>query len=321
MFSEIVSILKENNDFAIVSHTSPDGDSMGSMLGLYNLLKENGKNSDVFIDGELPRRYSFLPGFNQIKQIHESNSKYNILIVLDCGDIERLGNCKELINKAGVIINIDHHISNGRFGDINYVDIKASSTGEILYELTKTNNINISKESAECLYTAILTDTGGFKYSNTTPKTFSICGELIEKSINFPEITNKIYDTKTIPQVKLLSMVTSTLEMHLDKRAALLYLTKDMIMDSGAREEDASEFVNIARDIEDVEVGILLKQINEGEFRASLRSKNWADVRAVAEIFGGGGHIRAAGCTIKGSLDEVKKKLINEISKVMDVFK
>lgn len=317
MFEEIIELLKENDDFAIVSHTSPDGDSMGSMLGLHNFLKETGKHSDVFVDGDLPKKYSFLQGYNEIIQMDEANSRYNILFVLDCGDPERLGKCKDLIYRANLVINIDHHISNNNFGSINILDISASSTGELIYQLL--NSFNISKYTAECLYTAILTDTGGFKYSNTTSKTFSICGELIDVPINFSDITSRIYDTKSISQVRLMSRVTSSLEMLLDDKVALLYLSKDMLEESNAREEDASEFVNIARDIENVEIGILIKELSENEFRVSLRSKSYGDVRRVAEVFGGGGHIRASGCTIKGNLNQVKKKLINEISKVMDV--
>lgn len=316
---QIDKVIKDYNKFAIVSHTSPDGDSMGSMLALYNILCLNHKRADMFIDDVLPERYSFLPFTENIERFSTSKD-YDCLFALDCGDPERLGKCKELIDKAKVVVNIDHHISNCRYGSINLVETNASSTGEILYDIFIGNNYEINRNTATCLYTSILTDTGGFKYSNTTSKTFRIAGSLIDTGINFSEIFSFIYDRRTVGQVKLMSRVVSTLDMELDNKVALLSMFPNMINECGATEEDASEFINIARDIDGVEVAVFIKEKNSGSFRISLRSKTSVDVRKIAERFSGGGHIRAAGCTIEGNYDKVRTILLEEIKKHLDVI-
>ncbi len=316
---QIGKIIRDYNNFAIVSHASPDGDSMGSMLALYNILSINNKSCDMFIDDVLPERYSFLPFFNSVKPFCSSKN-YDCLFALDCGDPERLGKCKELISKAKVIVNIDHHVSNYMYGTVNMLETNASSTGEMLYEIFANNNYEINKDTAICLYTSILTDTGGFKYSNTTSKTLKVAGNLIDIGIDFSEIYSIVYDRKSIGQVKLMSRVISTLDMALNNRVAMLSLFPSMLKECDAKEEDASEFINISRDIDGVEVAVFIKEKTSELFRVSLRSKSKVDVRRIAERFGGGGHVRAAGCTIEGNYEKVKTMLIDEIKKHMDVI-
>ena len=316
---QIGRIIRDYNNFAIVSHTSPDGDSMGSMLALYSILCLNNKSVDMFIDDVLPERYSFLPFSGIIKPFSESKN-YDCLFALDCGDPERLGKCKKLIGKANVIVNIDHHISNYMYGTVNILETNASSTGEILYDIFADNNYEINKDTAICLYTSMLTDTGGFKYTNTTSKTLKAAGNLIDTGIDFSEIYSIVYDRKSIGQVKLMSRVISTLDMALDNKAAFLSLFPSMLKECGAKEEDASEFINISRDIDGVEVAVFIKEKDSELFRVSLRSKSEVDVRRIAERFGGGGHVRAAGCTIEGNYEKVKNMLIDEIKKHMDVI-
>lgn len=316
--AEIGKIVRELNDFAIVAHTSPDGDSLGSCLGLYNFLIENNKSADVFLDGDIPAKYTFLPNIKDIKDIKQRKNSYSCLMVLDSGDIDRIGNCRELVDISELVINIDHHMTNSLFGQINLLDTNASSVGEMIYNLLRLNNFTISRNTAECIYTSILTDTGGFKYSNTTPVTMSIAGELMGTNINFTEINRRVFDIKTIPQVKLMSKVSSTLDITLDNKVALLYLTAGMLEECGAKEDDASEFINFARDIEGVEVAALIKEIDANKTRVSLRSKTYVDVSKIAEHFGGGGHTRASGCTIGSDIHSSKEKLLGIIRDVMD---
>jgi phosphoesterase RecJ-like protein len=315
---QIGEIISKEDDFAIVSHVSPDGDSVGSMLGLYNALISLGKKVNMFIDDSFPEMFSFLPKFNEAKHSNEFKH-HNCLFVLDCGDLGRLGKCKELTEMCDTIINIDHHISNNFFGHINLVDPSASSVGELILQILKSNGIEISKDIASCLYTSILTDTGGFKYSNTTSDTLNAAGSLISTGIDFTDIYSTIYDRKTIGQVRLTSKVTSTLEMYVDGKVAVLSLFKNMIEECGALEEDSNDIINFGRDIEGVEVAIFIKEKDKDTYKISLRSKRYIDVRKIAEIFGGGGHVRAAGCTIEGSYEDVKKKTIDEIIRIMDV--
>jgi phosphoesterase RecJ-like protein len=312
ILNKIGNIIKQNKSFAVVSHIIPDGDAIGSTLGLYNFLSEIGKDVDVFNPDKLPSKFNFLPGFFDVKDTLVKRH-YDCIFVLDCSDKDRLGHLVELLNMADVVINIDHHISNDLFADINYVDTNAGAVGEIIYNLIRINGFEISYNTAMCLYTSIVTDTGGFKYSNTTSMTLNIAGDLINTGIDFPEINRILFDTLTAQQVKLLSRVTSTLELYNNNSIAMLHVTKDMLEECGANENDASEMVNYARDIDTVEVGVFIKEVEKGKFRVSLRSKNKIDVRIIAEKFNGGGHIRAAGCTVYGDFDEVKNKVLNEI--------
>jgi bifunctional oligoribonuclease and PAP phosphatase NrnA len=319
MLVEIGNLIKNTDNFAIVSHTSPDGDSVGSMLGLFNALKEMGKSAEMFVDDTLPQKYSYLPGYDEIKDINYAKGSYSCLIVLDCGDVDRLGGCRDLISKSDITINIDHHISNSLFGGLNVVDSNASSVGEMLYRLLKINGLEVSQNTSMCFYTSMLTDTGAFKYSNTTSETLSIAGDLINTGIDFSEIYNKVFDVKTINQVKLMSKVTATLETYLNDRVAVLQLTKDMLNECNAKEDDASEFINIARDIDGVEVAVFVKEVDSTKCRVSLRSRKFVDVRNVAEIFGGGGHIRASGCTVTGSIDGVTNIVIDKLKNIVGV--
>lgn len=313
ILNDIGRIIRDKDKFAIIAHYSPDGDAIGSTLGLFNALIEINKNVDIFIPDNLPQRFNYLPNYNKVKNIKTYSDNYEAIFVLDCGDKDRLGEFIDILDKTSLIINIDHHISNTLYGDINYVDTNASSVGEIIYNLLKINGFEISQKTASCLYTSIVSDTGGFKYSNTTSMTFSIAGDLINTGIDFPEINRILFDTRTISQVKLLSYVTSTLEMYNNDKIAVIHMTQKMLKESGASEDDAQEMVNIARDIDTVEVGVFIKEVEINKFRVSLRSKNIVDVRLVAERFNGGGHVRAAGCTIEGSLDEVKGYVLEEI--------
>lgn len=319
LHNKVGEIIKNNEKFAITSHVSPDGDNLGSILGLNCLLKELGKKSDVFIDDNLPERYSFLPDYNNIKKDFTSE-EYDYIFVLDCGDLERTGKFNKLIGNKNIVLNIDHHISNSLFGNLNIVDTNASSTGELLYQIFKINGFNISYNTAVCLYNSIISDTGGFRYSNTTSMTHSIAGDLINTGINFTEINNMVFEKHTKSQLKLMSRVLETLEMYDDNSIAVLSLFPEMLIECGASEDEASEFVNFARDIDNVKVGVFIKEKENGICRISLRSRSDADVRLVAEAFGGGGHIRAAGCTINSNYEFAKKTIVREISKLLGVI-
>ncbi|SEF45824.1 phosphoesterase RecJ domain-containing protein [Caloramator fervidus] len=314
ILTKIGSIIKQNDNFAIISHFSPDGDAIGSSLALYNMLIENGKSVDIYNQDEVPKRLKFLPYSNYIKN-QLLDKKYECVFVLDCGDKDRIGNLVDIFNKTNLIVNIDHHISNTLFADINYVDSNASSVGEIIYNLLKINGFEISKNTAMCLYTSIVSDTGGLKYSNTTSMTLNIAGDLINTGINFTEINRILFNTMTKSQLKLLSKVISTLELYKNDSIAIMHVNKQMLEECGANEDDASDMVNYARDIDTVELGIFIKEVDTNKFKVSLRSKNKVDVRLIAEKFNGGGHVRAAGFTIEGDFETVKKNILEVVSK------
>lgn len=313
IYDEIGKILKEKDNFAILTHISPDGDAVGCSLGLYNALKGNGKNVCVIIDDKFPERFEFLPGSKSVLEYKNDIKNYDVVLALDCGDLDRTGNSKKLFECAKISINIDHHVTNTKFASLNIVEPNASSTGEIIYKLLKAEGYTISKNIAECIYTSILTDTGSFKYSNTTSKTMSVVGELIDYGIDFTAISDLVFASRTLEQVKLMSKVSSTIELYFDGKVSLLTLSNEMLKECGAKEEDSGEMVSIARDIKGVEVGIFIKEKSKDVYKISMRSKKYFDVKDIALAFGGGGHVRAAGCTIEGTLNEVKNKVLNKI--------
>jgi len=308
----IVSSLKNKDCFSIIAHVSPDGDAIGSSLALYNALKQLGKTCKVFIDDKLPQKYSYLPGFENISS-KDAEIEYGNVVVLDCGDIDRCGIFKKTVESADFSINIDHHITNKGYGMLNLVLPDASSVGEILYGIICDMGVKINKDIAECLYTSIASDTGGFRYSNTKPQTHSIAGKLIKTGIDFSSISSRLFDEKSVIQAKLLAAVLGTLEMHFEGKVALLYLSREMMAKCGATDDDAEDFVNFARDIDTAEVGIMVKQKEDGSCRVSLRSKSKVDVSKVAEAFSGGGHVRAAGCTINAPLNEAINMLLRKL--------
>lgn len=314
--SKIAGILKEKDSIAIVSHIMPDGDSIGSMLALYNVLKRMCKNVVPITGDNLPKVYSFLPGFGSICSCDSSvNRDYDVLVVLDCGSLDRTGDCSLIRSK--ITINIDHHITNSLFADLNLVDTNASSTGELIYQLIRLMGSDILKEEAACLYTAILTDTGCFKYSNTTLSTHQITGDLITTGIDFGSIHDMVYKNYEYTGLKLLGKALSSIELHEDGKIAFMQLLYDDFKGIDLKDVSTSEFIDYARDIGSVETAAFIKEISPGEFRVSFRSKNRVDVRAICEKFGGGGHIRAAGCTITGKSEYVKNTVINEMKKAL----
>jgi len=234
-------------------------------------------------------------------------------IALDTGDIGRLASRAEAFFKAPCTINIDHHVTNTKFGHLNFVDALSASTGEIVYSLLEQLKLEIDKDIAMCLYTAIATDTGGFKYGNTTAETHRIAAELLETGIDIGELSQRIFDNTTFEKLKLTQKSIELLELLENSKLAVVVLSLEDIKSTGAKDEDCDGIVNIGRSIEGVEVSVLIKEKNENEVRVNLRSKAFVDVSEVAAVFDGGGHKRAAGCTVKGSVEEVKVKIINAI--------
>ncbi|MEG2811040.1 MAG: bifunctional oligoribonuclease/PAP phosphatase NrnA [Clostridium sp.] len=311
----IIDLIKLNNNFAIVSHTSPDGDCMGSMLGLYNSLKLLNKNVSVYLDDVVPKRLSFLEGASNI--ITEAPSvKYDVVFALDCGDTKRLS-FSDILLKETTVINIDHHKSNDYYGTHNYVCPEISSVGEMLFSIMKEGELPIDRNVAICLYTSIVSDTGGFKYSNTSPSTLISAANLMEFNIDHSKIYNRLLDEKTKQQLKLTALATNELKFYFDDKLAIIYLSDEIIKESGVDENETGDIVNIGRDIDTVEVSVLIKKKSDNLYKISIRSKNYADVRFVAESFSGGGHIRAAGCAISGDIDFVIDSLLSKIKEII----
>lgn len=311
IYPKIISKIKESRKLAIMSHIMPDGDSIGSSLALYNALVRSGKDVRLIIDDDVPKVYRFLKNADRVKRPGEYES-FDAVIALDCGDKERLGR-SGLYLENNFVINIDHHISNNEFGNMNMVDTNAAATGEIIYNIIKILGIDMDREISECLYTAIVTDTGQFQYSNTTSVTHQIAGDLINNGVNASLMFERIYQNVSKEKIVLMKTALSSLEFHHRDRISCISLTLEQMKKANAMEEDSDGLINLARDIECVEAAIFLKELETGRVKVGLRSKKTVDVAAVAKKFGGGGHVRAAGCTLSGTVAEVKGKILDAV--------
>ncbi len=313
MDREIVKLIAEAGGVAIFPHVSADGDAIGSSLALALALKNAGKKAVVYNDENIPAVYRFLSG-NELTCFYDPQDEVmDVNIALDTGDVGRLGTRGEAFFKAPCTINIDHHVTNTKFALYNFVDAESASTGEIVYTLLKELIYPIDRDMAACLYTAISTDTGGFKYSNTTAETHKIAAELLATGIDIGELSQRIFDNTTYTKLKLTQKAIEKLELYEDCRLAVVVISQVDLQSTGASDEDCDGIVNIGRSIEGVEVSLLVKEKNADEVRINLRSKTYVDVSEIAAAFGGGGHKRAAGCTVKGSLQEVKDRLTTAV--------
>lgn len=311
-FKKAYKQVLESQNIYIASHVQPDGDNIGSMLSLGLALKKLNKNVRLLKSDEIPSDYMFLPNIDLIKD-YDNIDEIDLFIALDSSDEGRLGKNKDLLSKAKTILNIDHHISNTDFGHINIVDHNASSTGELMYDFIKYMNISIDEDMATCIYTAISSDTGSFMYDNTSAKTHEIAADLIKIGIDKRNININLYQNKSLERTKLFIKTMDNLELYFENKVGLAKITQDMLEDCNAKMEDSEGIISFIRDISPVEVAILLKEFSNNEIKVSMRSKRYIDVAKICSNFGGGGHIRAAGCTINESIEEAKALILNEI--------
>jgi phosphoesterase RecJ-like protein len=315
IYEQIINVINKSSKIAVTSHVVPDGDNVGSSLALCHALKKLSKHVTYLIDDNIPEVYKFLKGAREVERLSSfADLDYDLVIAMDCGDLERLGKVKQLAEKTR-LINIDHHISNTKFGEINLVEENASATAEIAYKLIKSMGIFIDKDIAECIYTGIVTDTGMFQYSNTSQETHSIAAELIIAGVAPADIFNKIYQNSPKEKVLLMKEALQSLEFHFNDKVSCIAISKEQIDNIAKEDLDTEGIVNMARDIANIEVAVFLKEKEANVVKASLRSKSYVDVCAIAKGFGGGGHIRAAGCTISGSLEQVKMQILQALQK------
>jgi bifunctional oligoribonuclease and PAP phosphatase NrnA len=313
IINSVVAAMLESKKIGISFHTSPDGDSIGSSLALMQGLLKLNKDVYILCDDKVPEVYNFLPN---IKSINNASNLVkdgtDCIVVLDCGSYDRISVDLNTFPRNYTLINVDHHLTNQIYGDINLVDTHASAVGEIVYDILKEFNVSLDENISLCLYTSIVTDTGGFKYSNTSPDTHYIIGELIKTGINFSEVHRLIFENKKYERVKLYGKVINSMYVTDNDKICVMKLTSDMLMSFGNKASDTSDIVSIGMEIDTVEVAILLKETSEG-IKISLRSKAMVDVRKIAELFGGGGHTRAAGLSIDKGLNEVEKIILNVV--------
>lgn len=309
---DTIDSVKEAENIFIVSHVRPDGDNLGSSLALALAIKKLKKNPKILKVDDIPLDFDFLPGIELIKD-HDLDQDIDLLIALDSGDLGRLGIGKDFALKADKIINIDHHVSNDNFGDINLVSTSSAATAEIVYEVIREMGVHIDKDIAACLYTALSTDTGSFMYSNTTATTHRIASELLKTRIDINTININLYQNKSMEATRLFINALKDLEFYNEDQVGIISVTQEMLKESGAKMDDTEGIISFIRNISTIEVACLLKEEGKNEVKVSLRSKTEVDVSEIASKFGGGGHIRAAGCTIFEDIAKAKELLLKEI--------
>ena len=312
MKNQIKKLIDDSQSILLLTHIRPDGDAVGSVLSIYNYLLTLNKDVDMVII-EPPITFNFLPGYNNIKD--NTDKYYDLGIVVDCATKERIGQNDDLLSKCNYKINIDHHVSNTRYGDTNYVCGEVSSCCQVIYDLFKENNINLSCEVCSCLASGMITDTNGFRNDNVDSNTFLMAADLLNHGIDFHKIYEVVLFNKSLAKHNLMKIALDRLELLYDGKIAFTYLLKEDFDNVGATLGDHEGIVDIGRSIAGVEVSVFIRETDV--FTISLRSTGSVDVNKIANSFGGGGHKMAAGGQIDKSLQETKNIVINEIKKVL----
>lgn len=312
-----VECIKRNKRFLITSHMNLEGDALGSELAFYNLIKKLGKDAAIVNEDGIPYGYDFLPGRNNAKKFNRQAKKikFDCLVVLDCSDLKRTGEVYILNEKRKAVLNIDHHISNRLFGDFNWVDPYASSACEMIYKLYKKLQVPLDRDTAVALYTGIVTDTGSFHYSNTNSFTHKAVSELLKFNLDIPQIYKSVYENIPFADMKLLSKVLPDMRRESKGRIAWFQIKRSVLKKHKVSVDLTEQLLGLARAIKDVEVVVLFKE-NLGvrdEIRINLRSQGRVDVNKIAQSFGGGGHKTAAGATVKGKIEQVRKRVLAKI--------
>lgn len=303
----IAMLLCEADTIALIPHTSPDADTLGSCFAVMRMLEQLGKRATVYADEPTPSYLTFLNGHSVVYAGEAVTC--DVCLCIDCGDLERISTRLPVFESATHTASIDHHYTNTSFAALNCIDGEASSTGELCCELRQLLGVPMDRQIATCLYAAITADTGGFRYSNTTPAALRSAAELLEAGIDVWKINRMIFDTVSIEKMRLKGMIAQNVRLYADGLIAVVEATKEMIELSGAKSEEVSNIVDIARQIAGTEVAVSFKEGVEG-IKVSMRSNEYIDVGAVATRFGGGGHKRAAGLTINAALPEAEAQII-----------
>lgn len=309
---EIFEFIRKSENILLTSHERIDGDGVGSELAMCLALKRIGKKPVIINVGEIPPIYRFLPASGEAKVFPEGwRDDFDLCIALDSGSSDRFAAVHAKLAGNVPIVNIDHHYSNTRFGKINWVIDEISSTGEMIYRFLRANGLEITKEMADCLYAAIITDTGRFCFSNTHAGTLEAAADLMSCGVVPADLTRRIYRAERLAVFRLKNLAMSTLETAAEGRISVMRVTMAMHRETGTTYLDTQDFVDIPKSIDGVEVGILLREIDEDRMtRVSLRTEGGVDANRIAAEFGGGGHMRAAGCRYDGDIDAAQKAVV-----------
>lgn len=310
MLSQVIELIENHQRFAVTSHIRPDGDALGSSLALWWILRGLGKEAEVIMCDQVPHAYEKLPGTDEVRVVADVDREYDAVFVIECSDVTRPGLPRL---KDQFVVNIDHHSTTVMYGNVNWIDSTAAAVGEMIYNLAKAIGARINPEMASCVYAAVLTDTGSFHFSNTTERTFKIASELVKHGAQPAKLSQAIFYCHPYSKVKLIGSVLSTLQRDESGQIAWIRMTKEVMLEAGASEEDTDGIINYPLTIGDVEAAAFFRELPNNTIRISLRSKNRVNVARVAEQFGGGGHANAAGFTIAARYDELSRLVIDKL--------
>ena len=308
MLKKVLECISARKRFVLTSHARPDGDAVGSALACGQILRSLGKHADVVLSDRIPYLYRSLPGANQVLQTSSVNGHYEVAILLECDSLARTG-LEGLESKF--IVNIDHHVSGKPFGHLNWIDPEACATAEMIYRLAREGGVEITKEIATCLYTAVMTDSGSFRFAGTTDRTFAMAGELVRCGADPVRCAQDVYFTNPTSKMRLLGTALSNLQR--EGGLVWMHITRAHIDHCGAFDEDAEGLVNYAISITGVQVAAFFREMPDKRFRVSLRSKGAVNVAEIAECFGGGGHHNASGCSLDGPLAVTTERVLSEV--------
>ena len=321
VIDRVLEVIREHKTFCIVGHMRPDGDCIGSQLGLALALRNEGKRVTVWNQDAIPLKYKFLVGDGLIEK-PKAGQKFDCVIATDCASYERLGTAGDCVKQRKVLINIDHHATNPRYGDVNWVSPREPSTGELIYRLLKVARWPITPPIADLLFAAISTDTGSFQYPNTRPGTFHAGAELVTRGANLAKICDEVYQSYPLSRAKLLKHVYSKFRLTDNDRIAWLWLKKKDFTRTGAESDDTEGLIDHLRAIEPVVVACVFEEIEPEMTRISLRSKSdRVNVSEICGQFGGGGHPAAAGARIPGKPLSVQRKVIAAVKRALKAAK
>ena len=305
----VIDKINEAKSVAVFPHVNEDPDALGSCFAFAKMLRKMGKKATIYVSGKIEARLAFI-GTDYVMYHEGIEHDHDLCACLDCGDIDRITERKALFEEIGNSVNIDHHLTNTRFADANYVDGTASATSEILFELFGRMSVEIDDDIAKDLYTAICSDTGCFKYSNVTPKTMRTAADLLEYNFDHAELARLLFDCESIAATKLKAEVTEGIKSYADGKISLVSMDEKIGEKYGICKEDIPNLVEVPRRIEGTEIAVCIKHVKDG-FRINLRSNGKADVAKVAMEFGGGGHVKAAGATLHmKTLEEAEKAIV-----------
>ena len=308
MLQEVLEHIQRRDCFVLTSHARPDGDAIGSALACCEVLRRLGKSADVVLHDPVPRIYQPLPFADRVVQADRVNGHYEAAIILECDSVQRT-RLQGLENQF--LISIDHHLSGRPFAHVNWIDPKAAATAELVYRLAREAGVTVSPEIATCLYTALMTDTGSFMFHGTNEQTFALARELVLAGADPAHCAQNIYFAHSTAKMRLLGAALTNL--HREGPLAWIWVTREQMERSQAKEEDCEGIVNYALSIQDVEIAAFFREMPDGRYRVSLRSKGKLNVAEIAELFGGGGHECASGCSMDGPLSVAVARMLEKI--------